>query len=155
MIIGSSIEAFGRSAIPSALVRSYLDTVHRLVDPAPLGVRAGRTHHGLRTLMKLHGDVPAAFLTAWNPESRPLSRRRNEAAQGELVAALDRRGLSHFRSWGHDALGADGPDPWPPEEGRVVLGLGLDEAARLGRRFGQNAIAWAGLDGLPLLVALR
>ena len=155
MILGTSTQAFERSAIPPDLLASYLATVHRLVEPAALTVVVGRRHHGLVSLMKANRLPSAAFLTAWNPFSRPLSRKRNDAAQARLVADLDRHGLPHFASWGHDAAGEDFPDPWPAEAGRVALGLALDDAARLGRKFGQNAIVWSGLDGMPLLVALR
>lgn len=155
MIIGTSLQAFARSSIAPALLQSYLQTEHRLVEPAALTLCVGRRHRGLVALMKVNRLPCAAVITAWNPASRPRTRARNEAAQAELVAALDRGGLVHYRSWGHDAQGEDGADRWPAEDSRVALGLSLDEATRLGRRFGQNAVVWAGLDGLPLMVALR
>ena len=155
MILGTSIQAFERSAIAEKTLQAYLDTVHQLVEPAALTLCVGRRHNGLVALMKAHRRPTAAVVTAWNPASHRTPRRLNEAAQARLIAALDARGLPHFRSWGHDGSGEDGKDRWPAEDSRVVLGLELDDAARLGRRFGQNAIVWSGLDGLPLLVALR
>lgn len=155
MIIGTSLQAFERSKLAPKLLDSYLLTEHRLVEPAALTLCVGRRHNGLVALMKANRLPSAAVITAWNPASRARSRRRNDAAQAELVAALDRAGHVHYRSWGHDAQGEDGADRWPAEDSRVALGPSLDEAARLGRRFGQNAVVWAGLDGLPLLVALR
>jgi hypothetical protein len=36
-----------------------------------------------------------------------------------------------------------------------VLGMALDAAQEVGRRYGQNAIVWAGADAVPELVLLR
>ena len=75
-------------------------------------------------------DQTTPTLSAAAPEAKraPMTDTPARPEARSPRGFVDRRGLPQFQSWGHDSLGADGPDPWPPEEGRVVLGLGLDEA---------------------------
>jgi hypothetical protein len=78
------------------------------------------------------------------------SKSENKLAQKALVRELEIRKVPHFLGHGADPLGK-----WPAEESRLVLGIELDEAAALGRRFGQNGFVWAANDALPMLVLLR
>ena len=41
---------------------------------------------------------------------------------------------------------------WPGEQSVLVLGLSLEAAKTLGRRFDQNAVVLTGRDGIPQLV---
>ena len=73
----------------------------------------------------------------------------NEAAQSKLEAELTAAGLSFLRGEGVDPSGQ-----WPGEPSVLVLGISGDEAQRLGRAFGQNAIVVAGRDAVARLVML-
>jgi hypothetical protein len=150
LFVGSDLSAFRGSRIAPDTIAAYLNTNYGILEPCPQVLRIGRRHHGLLALLTGHRLDAAAVLTAWNPFSKPRSRKVNERAQAKLVADLDARGLPHFRGWGADPLGK-----WPAEESRLVLGLDLAAAASLGRQFDQNGIVWAGDDGLPMLVLLR
>jgi len=97
-----------------------------LVSPLPLMQTAGEYPDPRRR--------PIAVITAHNPGGQPADEQTNAAAQRDLAAELDRRGLEWWR--------AEGADPsWTHvEESVAVPGLGLPEAIELGARFGQEAI---------------
>lgn len=84
-----------------------------------------------------------AFVTAWNPASRPLSAAENERRQQGLLAELRGR----FQT----LPGRGAGEGWEPEESVLVLGIPKDEAILLGRRFGQLAIV-VGRRGEPAQV---
>ncbi len=85
------------------------------------------------------------FLTAWNPFSRELSleenRRRNELLEKELQVSSTRV---------LPAVGV-GEGNWPPEVSFCALNLSLEDALRLGRQFGQNALVFTRTGRTPEL----
>jgi acetyl esterase/lipase len=89
------------------------------VHPASIAKREGRAIH---------------LVTAWNPGGEQRSAAANEAANAELEAELERRGLRWL-----PATGRDESSSWA-EPGFCVVGLDRVEAAELGRRYGQLAI---------------
>jgi hypothetical protein len=46
-------------------------------------------------------------------------------------------------------------DDWPIEASYLVLGIALNEACELGKKYEQNAIVWCDSTCLPRLVLLR
>lgn len=77
---------------------------------------------------------PVVVVTAWNPDSRPLSEGENRDRHARLLADLDQRGLVHIPATGRDRTS-------PHHEVGVAV-TGLDEAGgiTLGRRHGQAAV---------------
>jgi hypothetical protein len=88
-----------------------------------------------------------AFVTAWNPRSRPASAADNAAAATVLVAEVAARGL---RALPHRGVGDD--PAWPSEEGLFILDLDEASARALAEAHGQNAIVWIERGGQPRLV---
>jgi hypothetical protein len=87
----------------------------------------------------LAAEAPGwAFLTAWNPGSRQLSRPENERRQAQLVRELGRYRLFHGE-------GRDDAGLWPPELSVLALGIPLAEALERGRAWGQVAVLAGGL----------
>ena len=104
---------------------------------------AGSRNARLESLLRRHGARRWAFITAWNPASRVLSREENERRQAELWRII--QGNRYTTLEGSGA----GPDPSrEPEESLMVLGIGRGAAVRLAKRFGQLAIV-AGERGSP------
>lgn len=132
----------------SDLERAYRRAVYRLELPAgPLDLVIDRASAPLARVLREHRARSAAFLTAWNPGSVLTAPAVNRAAQTALVEAAHRLG--------HPTLPGVAVDPdgaWPDEESVLVLGIDLDAARRLARRFGQNALVWIGADATPTLV---
>jgi hypothetical protein len=105
---------------------------------------AGSVSRRLQSLLARHNANTFAFVTAWNPGSKRLTRAKNER-RGRLleadVAALGYRGL-HGVGIGEDPA-------WEPEESLMILGISRRRAIKLGREYGQLAIVY-GRAGAPV-----
>jgi hypothetical protein len=110
---------------------------------APLVLRIGARNRELDRLLRRHGRRDWAFITAWNPRSRPLPDWRNEQRQRRLT-----------RLFPLALMGAGiGEDPaWPAEQSLCVLGLAVGRARRIARLFGQNAVVVGTRGGVARLI---
>ena len=140
-----------RTGIPAELVAAYRATEYRVGSGADtfvlrIDVRSGP----LAQLYDTYDVRCAAFMTACNPRSRAQTAEANRAALARLREAL---GASACRLI--EGAGVDPFRVWPDEASVLALGLGLEDAEALGRRFDQNAIVWASADAIPRLVLLR
>lgn len=114
----------------------------------PVCFRIGSTSARLNRLLAGYGSREWAFMTAWNPESKPLPRQENDRRQAELIAELIAAGYRCLRAEG---LNADAS--WPPEESVLALDIPQHEARRIGRHHGQLAIVTGQLESPARLVA--
>ena len=73
-----------------------------------------------------------AFVTAWNPASRKLSREENKLRHRELLKEV----WPHYQT----LPGSGGGEGWESEESLFIVGISRGKAIELGRRFGQLAI---------------
>ena len=118
--------------IPANLLHAYLTTTY-VVPDLNLHIRIGQHHAALDDLLHGHNAITWAFITASNPASLVLSPEENARRHQELLLQVDR-----YPHW--EGIGV-GEDPaWEPEQSLLIVGIPRDEAAALGRRFGQNAI---------------
>jgi hypothetical protein len=119
----------------AALDAAYRSTAYRA---GKLTLRVGEpTPPALDLLLESRGLRAWAYLTAWNPGSRPLPLDENRRRQRELVA--------HLGDWQWLRGRAEADDGTWSEESLLVLGLPREDAMALGREFGQNAV----LVGVP------
>ena len=155
----------GVSDISASLVAAYRATEYR-VGPetgsdGESGTGSSRTFilridqysESLSRLFAASGHQCAAFITACNPFSVPQSREANHA-----VCARLRDELIRHAAHTEQIVEGEGRDPsgaWPGEKSFLALGLDLETSQVLGRKFGQNAIVWAGADAIPRLILLR
>lgn len=140
-----------RSEIPEELVDAYRSTAFRCGDDTGAFVLTiGVPSPSLGALYRSADVCGAAYVTAYNPRSETQSAEVNGAAHARLGAELAATGYRVVEGAGEDPEGR-----WPAEPSYLVLGMGLEAARELGRRYGQNAIAWAGADAVPMLVLLR
>jgi len=113
---------------------AYLSAELRIETPA------GAVLVSPMPLMQTTGEYPdpsgrpIAVITAHNPGGQPAGEAANAAAQRELEAELDRRGLPWWRADSADS-------PWTHvEQSAAVPGLALPDAIALGAEFGQEAV---------------
>lgn len=134
--------------IAPELHAAYLETTYWVeARPAPIALRIGERSRALDRVLARHRVRSWAFVTARNPKSRLLASWRNVARDGQLRQALARAGYRWL-----PALG-EGDDPgWTPEPSVLVLGMSARDAARLGRRFEQNAVVSGKLGQRATLV---
>jgi hypothetical protein len=113
-------------------------------------VRIGLRNPELTALMAEQAARSGAYLTAWNPYSQIVTTEANAAANTLLESILDQAGLRHLPCLGQDPTGQ-----WTAEPGFWILDADRRWLQRLGRRFSQNALVFAGPNGVPRLLNLR
>lgn len=112
-------------------------------------LRVGERNDAMDALLAKHGVSGAAYLSAANPRSERLPELHNAARFAVLEAAVRKTGRFYVHGEARDPQGA-----WPAEQGLLVLGIGCEEAAALGRTFEQNAIVYIERGKAPELVLL-
>jgi hypothetical protein len=125
-----------------SLEAAYRATAYWVEAPAGrFALRVGVRCTDLDRLLAAHGVEAWAYVTAYNPGSWPLPEAENRARQDELCRAVAAAG---YAAYAGEGVGAG----WPPEASLLVLGIGEEDAAALGRRFGQAAVV-VGRSGGP------
>ena len=131
-----------------ALLAAYRATAYRvrLTDGGWATIRVDEALPS--ALASLAGPSPWAFITAWNPHSRPLPRTTNRRAQRALLEEL-----RHLPAMVAMRPGSGvGPDGWR-EPGLFVVGPDPARLDSLARRYEQNAYVH-GQDSFPARLRL-
>ena len=118
-----------------------------LDDRREVRFRVGSRSARLAALLDRFGARRWAFLTAWNPGSRPLSRADNDTRQNAL---LDRLMTDGYRVVNAEGRSADGS--WC-EESVFALDIPESAACAIGRDFGQLTIVVGSGGDLARLVS--
>ncbi len=148
---GAAPRHAAQSVIADTLIESYQSANYQIgTGPEALVVRINQYSQSLADLLNRFNRSCAAIITAYNPYSQPLSEAANAAAHKLLQNWLT--GSLHPVI---ESLNTDSSEQWPAEKGFFVLGLDLDTARFLGRKFKQNAIVWIGNTAIPRLILLR
>jgi len=101
-------------------------------------------------LLPACGDAPVqrtALITAYNPFGEQVLPSINQSNQEQLLTEIESR-------WNH--LPAEGYDPsgqWTAEPSLLVIGISLDDALGLGRKYEQHAILYVDDSGHTNLYA--
>lgn len=138
--------------LDAATRNAYLETEFWVYGQPRWALRIGVRSEPLAELLRQHvnkAGAGAAFISACNPFSQPLSADENAALHRQLGSELQAGGLPHW-----EGIGQHPGNGWPGEPSYLVLNLGCDEACSLGRRLQQNAIVWVGADAVPDLLVL-
>jgi hypothetical protein len=137
--------------IPFRLISAYRATLYRVDgDGLVAEFRPGRPAPEVDAILNRHRALSAAFLTAWNPRSRPQPQRVNQIRERRLEQMVRRAGLVFLPGEGADATGR-----WPAEKSLLVLSIGRDAADRIAAAFGQNAYIWLERNRAPRLILCR
>lgn len=138
------------SVVDPGTIEAYRDTEYRVGGERGFVLRVGARSPQLLDAFQRCGVHCCAYLTACNPGSIRLAPEVNRERQAALAKDLQELGFAV-----EHGVGEHPDNGWPAEPSFLVLGLSLEEARALGRRHGQNAILWAGVDAVPELVMLR
>jgi len=137
-----------RTQIDPVTLLAYQRTEYR-VD-ADWSLWVDQPSQALAAWHSRHGVNCSGFITAVNPRSRVLDEPGNRRRDRHLRAWLEAEGLRFLT-----AAGVDPDGNWPEEPGFLIAGIDQETAARLGRRYDQNAVIWSGPDAVPRLILLR
>lgn len=125
------------------LVATYEAATYRVFwNPDTFDLHVGKTHPAFDARLRSHAIASWAFVTAWNPQSQPLSKLENDLRQQVLKEELTEAGY-HFLP----AVGMGDDPPWE-EESLLVLQMEREPAVALGRQWNQHAIVH-GMVGAP------
>lgn len=123
------------------LLRAFQETHYIVHHQPPFTLRIGQYSLELDALLKDTGHGCAAFITAWNPMSQPLSQEENRSRQQSLIHEVNARGLTALLG-----IGQHPSNGWAGEESILVPGLQLEAARAIARKFEQLAFVWSKKD---------
>lgn len=138
------------SIIDAGTVQAFRETEYRVHGDEPFTLRVGETCSALAAAHKRHGVECSAYVTACNPFSQILDDEANAERHAALGREINQRSLARI-----EGIGQHPSNQWPGEASHLIFGLTLTAAKVLGTRLKQNAIVWAGGDGVPQLILLR
>jgi Protein of unknown function (DUF3293) len=138
------------SLISPETIQAYRETEYRVLAEPAFVLRISEASAELLNLYSCFGVSCAAFVTACNPYSAAFLDDDNRERQAKLERELRSRRLRFL-----PGIGQHPSNEWPGEPSFLILALSLASARALGERLEQNAIVWAGEDGVPQLVLLR
>lgn len=129
-------------------LRQAFEETHYIVHhQPPFTLRIGQHSPELDALLKDTGHDCAAFITAWNPMSQPLSQEEDRSRQQSLLKEINARGLTALQG-----IGQHPNNGWPGEESILVPGLQLEAARAMARKFEQLAFVWVKQAGPAELI---
>jgi hypothetical protein len=136
--------------ISPELWQAYEETDFIVFSDPQFTLRIGKFSEPLEQLLRSKRRTTAAFLTAFNPYSQPLTKEENTAKQDQLIKDVELRGL-HFLL----GIGQHPSQQWEGEPSLLILGIGLEAAKNLGNKYEQNAFVWADSTCKPRLLTPR
>ena len=136
--------------IDAETLAAYRETEYRVLGDQPFVLRVGQRCPELLSAHCQYSAAASVFITACNPFSHAVSDAENTERQERLAAELRARSLEF-----QPGMGQHPSNCWPGEPSYLIFGLSLEAAKALGKKFEQNAIVWAGEDGVTLLILLR
>jgi len=129
------------------LIDAYENADYVVFTDPELVLRIGEPSPRLDALLEAEGATAAAYITAANPRSEQKTDAENESAGATLDELLARSGYPRYAGEARD------PENQRAAEASVlVIGIYRDNAAILGRLFGQNAIVFVEKGRPPELV---
>lgn len=143
------IDRASASSLDQDLICAYRATSYTVFAEPEFALRIGERSVALADLFDRTGNSCAAYITAWNPKGEACDPAFNAAVQERLAAAVKELGLHYLQGEGRAEIG-----DWPPEASLLILGCTRSRAKKLGHRFKQNAVVWAGADAVPELIML-
>jgi Protein of unknown function (DUF3293) len=141
---------FSASVIHPDLIQAYLETQFHVHEGKPFAIRIGELSSELKALHQLKQVHSSCFITPCNPESIQLEQAENNQKLSDFRTDKFLQGFELV-----SGLGKHPTDLWEGEESYLVLGISLQEAKEIGKKYKQNAIVWIGSDAIPELVLLR
>ena len=134
--------------IDQRLRDAYLATIYE-VKHLGLQLRIGEENWDLEEFLIDNNVFSWAFISAWNPFSKPLSSSENEIRHEKL------KDFTKNKQWVFaEGFGVPQNQNWEAEKSLLILDISRVEAIDLGKKFKQNAIVFGRLNKAPELIFL-
>lgn len=137
------------SSLDESLLKAYKQTTYA-VPSLKINIRIGEKSPLLDQLLQKLERRSWCFVTAWNPQSKLLSDEENQKRNDKLKESLIQSGYIYY-----DGLGIGDDGLWPPEESFLVIGIDLEDARGLAKKWQQNAIVFGMINDKTTLQVLR
>jgi hypothetical protein len=128
------------------LINAYNTTEYRVYSPV-LVIKIGIANKELDDLLISFNATTWAYITAFNPFSKSLSKEENLKRHKELKVKI-----ANYKFFEGEGVGED--KTWEPETSCLVVGISHEEAIAIGNFFEQNAIVMGHINGVPELKML-
>lgn len=128
------------------LINAYNNTEYQVYNP-PMVIEIGIKNQELNDLLSSLNLTTWAYITAFNPFSKSLSKQENLKRHKEL-----RVKIANYKFYEGEGVGED--KTWEPEISCLVVGISYQEAIAIGNFFEQNAIVIGDINGVPELKML-
>jgi hypothetical protein len=133
--------------IGARLMRAYRQTSYCVrVRGTSVRMRIGEPNAELRQVLRAHQRRSFAFITAWNPALKQLSKKENARRQRALLREVRKLHLTAFKGWGRSASGE-----WA-EQSLFIVGIKRRVALRLGKNYGQAMLVVGDRSAVPRLM---
>ena len=141
---------FSESLIDRETILAFLETEYHVFGDSPFTLRIGEPNSALAAACRRRGAESCAYITACNPNSKPLDEFANAERHASLRRNLIERNLAFIEGVGkHPSSG------WPGEASFLIFGIELELGRDLSRRMQQDAFVWVGPYWLPQLILLK
>ena len=130
-----------------ALLEAYRQAEYVAFVKPEISLRVGECSAPLNALLAAEGASSAAFVTAYNPDSKTFADKWNRELGMFLEHDTGVKGFKYFHGEGRDPSGE-----WQPEQSLLILGINKDEANGLARKYAQNAFVFVKAGEAPELV---
>jgi hypothetical protein len=128
------------------LITAYNNTEYKVFNP-PMVIKIGIENHELNNFVSSFNKKTWAYITAFNPFSKSLSKEENLKRHEELKVKI-----ASYKFFEGEGVGED--KTWEPETSYLVVGISHEEAIAIGNFFEQNAIVIGDINGVPVLKML-
>ena len=118
----------------ASIIEHYKST-HYYVDGIDEPIMIGRISPQIDALLQSHSLNQWAYITAYNPMSRPCTNHENEERNRALRSLLDEYLVIEGKGIGMNR-------EWPAEHSFFIGGITLDAAVKLAIQFEQRAIVY-------------
>jgi hypothetical protein len=128
------------------LISAYNNTKYTVYSPI-ITIQIGVNNSELDELLKKFNITSWAYVTAFNPFSKVLSKKENLEKHDEL-----KEKVKGYKFYEGEGVGEDAS--WEPETSLLIMGISKKESIELGIYFEQNAIVVGAINGLAELKIL-
>jgi hypothetical protein len=128
------------------LINAYNTTEYKVYSPA-IVIKIGTSNQELNDLLISFNATTWAYITAFNPFSKILTKAENLKRHEELKVKIE-----NYKFFEGEGVGED--KAWEPELSLLIIGIPINESIEIGKFYEQNAIVIGEINGVPELKML-